>query len=161
MKNHIYYIVFFCSFAFGQQNTSPNLISSAGSSLEGWGLVSLKMDFSIGEIIIDTGFSDEFIITQGFHQENLHLSSLIEDTKINLTVFPNPTNSFIHIDLLGTQNDPIQIDVFDVSGKQWGSTEFMYDKKHSISLQGLAEGIYFLLLENKNFKNIYKIYKTK
>ena len=31
-----------------------------------------------------------------------------------------------------------------------------YNKTNTISLDGLAEGIYFLILENKNLKNIYK-----
>ena len=161
MKNHIYIFIFFTSLAFGQQKTSPSLVSSAGASLEGWSLTSLKMDFSIGEIIIDSGFSDNFIITQGFHQENISISILKEDFNIDIRVFPNPTTSLINIDLELIQDFPVTIDIFDVTGKAWKTTDFIYSKNHSISLEGLAEGVYFLLLENKNFKNIYQIHKTK
>lgn len=161
MKNYIYYLIFSSTLVFGQQNTSPNLVSSAGASLEGWGLTSLKMDFSIGEIIINTGFADDFIITQGFHQENIHLSTLKESINIDLTIFPNPATSSINIDFHDILISPIKLDLYDTSGKQWGVTEFIHDKKNNISLEGLAEGIYFLCLENKNFKNIYKIHKIK
>ena len=58
-------------------------------------------------------------------------------------------------------NSPIKLDIYDASGKQWGITEFIHEKTYNISLEGLAEGIYFLFLENKNFKNIYKIHKIK
>ena len=161
MKKHIYYLLFFSSLVFGQQNTSQHLVSTAGASLEGWGLTSLKMDFSIGEIIINTGFSDDFIITQGFHQENIYISTLTEGLITDILIFPNPTSSTLNIDLKNINLFPVQIDVFDVTGKQWGATDFVHDKTHTISLDGLAEGIYFLILENKNFQNIYKIHKTK
>ena len=161
MKNYIYYLIFSSVLVFGQQNTSPNLVSAAGGSLEGWGLTSLKMDFSIGEIIINTGFSDDFIITQGFHQENVYLSTLKESINIDLTIFPNPTTSSINIDFHDVINAPIKLDIYDASGKQWGITDLIYEQTHNISLEGLAEGIYFLFLENKNFKNIYKIHKIK
>ena len=36
-----------------------------------------------------------------------------------------------------------------------------YDKTNTISLDGLAEGVYFLIVENNYLKNIYKIHKTK
>ena len=161
MKKHIYCLLFFSSLVFGQQNTSQHLVSTAGASLEGWGLTSLKMDFSIGEIIINTGFSDDFIITQGFHQENIYISTLTEGIITDIFIFPNPTSSTLYIDLKNTNLFPVQIDVFDVTGKQWGATDFAHDKTHTLSLDGLAEGIYFLILENKNFQNIYKIHKTK
>jgi hypothetical protein len=161
MKKYIYYLIFYTTLSFGQQNTSPNLVSSAGASLEGWGITSLKMDFSIGEIIIDTGFSDNFIITQGFHQETIYLSTLIESINIDLTIFPNPTSSSINIDINDVANLPIQLGIYDASGKQWGITKFIDEQTNHISLEGLAEGIYFLFLENQNFKNIYKIHKIK
>jgi len=161
MKNHIYYFIFSSFLVFGQQNTSPYLVSSAGASLEGWGLTSLKMDFSIGEIIINTGIADDFMITQGFHQEDIYLSTLKESINIDLTIFPNPTTSSINIDFHDIVNSPIKLDIYDASGKQWGITEFIHEKTYNISLEGLAEGIYFLFLENKNFKNIYKIHKIK
>jgi hypothetical protein len=161
MKNYIYYFIFSSILVFGQQNTNPNLVSTAGASLEGWGLTSLKMDFSIGEIIINTGFADDFIITQGFHQENIYMSTINEDASLDLTVFPNPTSSMLNIDLQNINFFPIQIDVFDVTGKQWRATDFVYDKTHTISLDGLAEGVYFLIVENKHCQNIYKIHKTK
>ena len=161
MKNYIYYLIFCSSLTFAQQSTSPNLVSPAGASLEGWGLTSLKMDFSIGEIVINTGFSDNFIITQGFHQDNIYLTILKEAIDINLTIFPNTTTSIINIDLQEIINLPIKLDIYDASGKQWGITEFIYEKTNHISLEGLAEGVYFLFLEGKNFKNIYKIHKIK
>ena len=161
MKNYIYYFILSSILVFGQENTSQNLVSSAGASLEGWGLTSLKMDFSIGEIIINTGFADDFMITQGFHQENIYLSTLKESINIDLTIFPNPTTSSINIDFNDIVNSPIKLDIYDASGKQWGITEFIHEKTYNISLEGLAEGIYFLFLENKNFKNIYKIHKIK
>ena len=163
MKNYIYILLFmFSTSVFGQQNTSPSLLSCAGGSMEGWGLTSLKMDFSIGEVVINTGFANDFIISQGFHQENIHVVALKEELDIELTIFPNPTSSQINVDLMAVNDFPLEITIFDVSGKQWGLTDFIYNKKiHNMSLQGLAEGVYFLYVKNKNFKNIYKIQKTK
>jgi len=161
MKKHIYFFIFFTSLVLGQQKTSPSLVSSAGASLEGWGLTSLKMDFSIGEIIIDSGFSENFIITQGFHQENISISTLKEDFNIDVRIFPNPTTSLINIDLDLIKDFPVTIEVFDATGKACKPKDFVNSKNYNISLEGLAEGIYFLLLENKNFKNIYQIHKTK
>ena len=161
MKNYIYIFTISIYSMFGQHNTSPNLLSSAGASLEGWGLTSLKMDFSIGEIVINTCTSDDFIITQGFHQQNIYMSALNEDLNVELSIFPNPTTSIINIDMKGIDLFPVQIYILDVTGKQWRATDSLYKNTHTISLEGLAEGIYFLILENKNYQNIYKIQKTK
>ena len=161
MKNYIYIFTISIYSMFSQQNTTPNLLSSAGGSLEGWGLTSLKMDFSIGEIVINSCISNDFIITQGFHQQNIYISTLNEDLNIELSIFPNPTNSVINIDMRGIDLFPVRLNILDVTGKQWRATESLFKNTHTISLEGLAEGVYFLILENKNYQNIYKIQKTK
>ena len=161
MKKYIYIFVFLAFSAHSQEVTSPSLLSSAGASLEGWGLTSLKMDLSIGEIFINTYSSDDFLLTQGFHQNNIHISSLSENFNLELSVFPNPTNSILNLSLKDISMLPIQAKIIDVSGKQWFISGSFYDKTNTISLDGLAEGVYFLIVENKNLKNIYKIHKTK
>ena len=99
MKKYIYIFMFLAFSAHSQEVTSPSLLSSAGASLEGWGLTSLKMDLSIGEIFINTYSSDDFLLTQGFHQDNIHISSLSENFNLELSVFPNPTNSILNLSL--------------------------------------------------------------
>ena len=77
------------------QTASPELVSSSGDSFNN---TSYQLDWSIGECITQTQSADDYVITQGFHQ-NSYVVTSVEDLRadIYMSVYPNPTTDFISL----------------------------------------------------------------
>ena len=84
----------------------------------------------------------------------------IEETGIQLSVFPNPTNDFVLLTVKNSSTDNMAYLLYDVQGKiieeqQIDGTET------SISMFHLASDIYFIkVLKNNTEVKIFKIIKN-
>ena len=96
---------------FGQI-TSPSVISSSGNSYNNGGV---NIDYTLGEIVVETQTNSTTILTQGFHQGVLKVNSSVENIDIKTKVYPNPTTNFIIIEL--EKNVNADILVYDINGK--------------------------------------------
>jgi len=97
------------------QSISPQVIASAGTHYTG---SNAQLSWTIGEPVITTVSNGSNIITQGFHQTLLNVTSVEEQSVagINVTVFPNPTSDVLNINLTNNLKD-LQMDLYDMSGK--------------------------------------------
>jgi|TARA_B100000959_G_scaffold234420_1_gene252226 hypothetical protein len=95
---------------FGQV-TSPSLISSSGDSYSN---SNVNMDFSVGEVVIETHQNNE-VLTQGFHQEILSVHTGVSELNVGTKVYPNPTTSELIVELESNVNGEILI--YDINGK--------------------------------------------
>ena len=168
-KSHIE--IYMCSFCFfvcsvvfsqGLLQTSPTVVAGCSGSLQGYSLVSLKSEFTLGQIAINYLLSDDFILTQGFHQPNLGVISIFEDKMTNISVYPNPTIDILNIDLFGFDDSHVQIKLVDLSGKIIIS-DFLSTakKKHQIKTDNLKIGSYVLEIIGEKEKDSFKIQKFK
>jgi len=75
--------------------TAQEVVSTQGDS---YSTASANIDFTIGEVVINTGTDGTNDITQGFHQTNWNFVGL-EDHAPNYeaTIFPNPTSEVLNI----------------------------------------------------------------
>ena len=99
MKSYIYIVFFVLTHnAFGQSpvNISPSVVTGCGGALQGWSMISLNSEFTLGEIAIETVFGDEFMLTQGFHQGQFNIIALDEHSTMRVKVYPNPTIDIIN-----------------------------------------------------------------
>ncbi|WP_138433605.1 cyanophycinase [Winogradskyella algicola] len=77
----------------------------------------------------------------------------VEDiANTELKVLPNPFSDYVSIK---TEIENLNIKMFDVSGKQVG-VEF---DKNKIDTKALANGIYFIIIENEDYKQTFKLIK--
>ena len=156
MKHFLFFLFFFPIFVFAQM-TSPFLISSSGNTFSN---NTLKMEFSIGELVIETHqISQNNILTQGFHQpltNNLVSSSVINYPSI---VYPNPTFNFVTIEF--SKKNTGEIFIYNILGKLMKNYKFDEARKKQIDLSGIAEGNYFLHINTDSKKETYKIQKLK
>ena len=168
-KSHIE--IYMCSFWFlvcsvvfsqGSLQISPNVVAGCSGSLQGYSLVSLKSEFTLGQIAINYLASDDFILTQGFHQPNLGVISIFEEKMTNITVYPNPTIDILNVDLFGFDDSHVQMRLIDLSGKIIIS-DFLSTatKKHKIKTDNLKIGSYVLEIIGENEKDSFKIQKFK
>ena len=170
-KKKSYIEIYMCSFCFlvcsvvfsqGLLQTSPTVVAGCSASLQGYSLVSLKSEFTLGQIAINYLPSDDFILTQGFHQPNLGVISIFEDKMTNISVYPNPTIDILNIDLFGFDDSHVHIKLVDLSGKIIIS-EFLSTatKKHQIKTDNLKIGSYVLEIIGEKEKDSFKIQKFK
>ena len=151
-KNTLVLFSFFASLAVSAQE----VVSTQGDSYSN---ASGNIDFTIGEVIIDTGTDGANDLTQGFHQTNWNFLG-VEDFAPNYEaiIFPNPTEDVLKIRTSTFEN--VTYTLYDAQGKL-----VMQDKLSAeqtpIQVSQLAPGAYSLTLNNQtqNLKT-FKLVKT-
>jgi len=74
--------------------TAQEVVSTQGDSYSN---ASGNIDFTIGEVVINTGTDGTNDLTQGFHQTNWYFVGLEgHSPSYEATIFPNPTSGFKH-----------------------------------------------------------------
>jgi hypothetical protein len=116
-----------------------------------------SMDFTVGEVVIDTGTNGTNDLTQGFHQTNWNLVG-VEDFAPNyeVTIFPNPTQDVLNIK--SSKFDHVTYTLYDVQGKLV-MQNILSAEQTPIHVGQLAPGSYSLSINDKkgqlkNFKLI-------
>ena len=154
MKYLLLLLLSFPMLVFGQV-TSPSLISSSGDSYSN---NNVNMDFSIGEVVIETHQNNE-ILTQGFHQEILKIHTGVLELDLVTKVYPNPTSDFVIVEL---ENDNTgEILIYDINGKLMISDKLDDERIKQFDFSKFSQGNYLLHINIKDKRDIYKIQKIK
>lgn len=75
-----------------------------------------SVDFTIGEVVINTGTDGTNDITQGFHQTNWHFLGVDEHSAaFEINIYPNPTSELMYIKTIEFKNAVFVL--YDVNGK--------------------------------------------
>ncbi len=114
--------------------------------------ISIRFIFkSDGEVNGDGFYFDDMKVTI------LNLPTLSTEyfTFENLTISPNPTNSIL---TLNTITDLENYKIYNISGQLLASDELSIDK---INVSNLSNGVYFLELNNKEIKKVFKFVVQK
>ena len=138
-------------------------------SPEGYSLIPVhNWSYSVDTIIkITEGFDDKINVVAPDEFLNLITSKLSnnEGNIIQLSSYPNPTNSNITIEFLGKAEDIKSIKIFNIKGKTINIPYFIspinsYLTKIVLNLEHVEKGIYFFSLTNLiDTKGILKIIK--
>ncbi|MFT7334058.1 MAG: hypothetical protein ACI81S_002282 [Sphingobacteriales bacterium] len=124
--------------------TAQEVVSTQGDSYSN---ASGSIDFTIGEVIINTGTDGTNDLTQGFHQTNWNFLG-VEDFAPNYEaiIYPNPTEDVLNIRTSAFEN--VTYTLYDALGKR-----VMQDKLSAeqtpIQVSQLAPGSYSLTLNNE------------
>ena len=108
-KNTLVLFSFFVSIAV----TAQEVVATQGESYSN---ASANIDFTIGEVIIDTGTDGTNDLTQGFHQTNWNFLG-VEDfaPDYEASIFPNPTSDVLNINTSSFEN--VTYTLYDAQGK--------------------------------------------
>lgn len=135
-------ILFFAQFgsfmAFSQE---LRLISSSGTYSTS---ATHSVEWSIGEVVVATSTSGSHHLTQGFHQSNVFVTGIKELSELEISVYPNPTSSYITID----SPNALRLTVYDMGGKLVGRYDLV-DESNQIDVSHLSRGTYNLVFESK------------
>ncbi|MEJ6796004.1 MAG: T9SS type A sorting domain-containing protein [Flavobacteriales bacterium] len=134
--------------------SAQEVVSTQGDSYSN---ASGNIDFTIGEVIINTGTDGTNDLTQGFHQTNWNFLG-VDDHGQNYeaTIFPNPTSDLLNIRTSTFEN--VTYTLYDAKGKLI-LHNILSAEQTPIQVSQLAPGIYSITLNNgihnlKTFKLI-------
>jgi hypothetical protein len=136
--------------------SAQEVVATQGDSYSN---ASGSIDFTIGEVVINTGTDGTNDLTQGFHQTNWNLVGL-ENLAPNYeaTIYPNPTEDVLNIKTTSFEN--VTYSLYDTQGKL--VMQDVLSVEHTpIQVSHLAPGSYSLTLNNEtqNLKT-FKLIKT-
>ncbi len=118
----------------------------------------VSLDYTVGELVINTVGNSQVTITQGFHQSFSEAMEVLEvaDLALEMDVFPNPTQSIITIQIKNFEEE-VFFQLFNLQGQQVMSGKFNTSGQLDLTTQ--ARGLYQLILTNKEAKllNTFKI----
>ena len=140
---------------FGQVAT-PSVVSSSGDSYSNGGVI---MDYTLGEIVIETFSNSANILTQGFHQGDLKITTAVVNLDIKTKIYPNPTTNFIIIEL--EKNVNAELLVYDINGKIVIKDKLRDEQKKQLDFSFLAQVNYLLHINIADKKSVYQINKSK
>lgn len=150
------------TYSHSQIVISPSIISSAGNVDQS---SSVKLDWTLGETIIETGSTERGLYTQGFHQSTLSIKKsyivkhyLGKEFEINIA--PNPVQSVLTVSVKSTNNEIVYVTLIDFLGNRL-LKKIMYGKRTSVIIDMSERFAGFYILEFRNSKNeVINNYKT-
>tara|TARA_Y100000588_G_C13946498_1_gene792357 strand:+ start:77 stop:544 length:468 start_codon:yes stop_codon:yes gene_type:complete len=138
------------------QITSPSVISSSGNTYFNGNII---MDYTLGEVVIETHLNGPTILTQGFHQEILKVTTQVENIDLTTKIYPNPTTSFLIIEL--EKNITADILVYDINGKLVIEDKLDNQHQKELDFSFLKQGNYLLHINVDDRQSVYQINKTR
>lgn len=151
-KNTIVLFSLFASIAVSAQE----VVATQG---EYYSNTSASIEFTMGEVIINTGNDGTNELTQGFHQTNwnfLGVDDFVPDYQA--TIFPNPTQDILNIKASVFEN--VTYSLYDAQGKLV-MQNILFKEQTSIQVSQLFPGDYSLTLKSETqILKTFKLVKT-
>jgi hypothetical protein len=146
------YAIGFISLLFTISVYSQEVISSQGETYTN---SNGSIDFTLGEVVINTGTDGNNDLTQGFHQTKWNFLG-VEDFVLDYeaTIFPNPTAEVLIVKSRAFQN--VTYSLYDAQGKLVIHAKLSAEQT-PIQIGQFAPGGYSLNLSNE--KQLLKTFK--
>lgn len=157
MKKSLLFVVL-CLFLKTYTLQAQKIIATAGGHAAS---TSHQLSWTLGESIVNTHIAPDLNVTQGFHQSVIRLTALKTlNESIRLNLYPNPTTSYVNIDIDQTEDTENWIvQVSDIQGKQL--LQKKVNSSEQLNFVNFAEGTYIITIQNqdKQILNSYKVIK--
>ena len=137
--------------------SAQEVLSTQGDSYSN---ASSNIDFTIGEVIINTGTDGTVDLSQGFHQTNWNFVGMEDYSPgFEASVFPNPTSEVLNIRTSSFEN--VRYTLYNAQGKLL-IQDILSAEQTPVQVGQLAPGSYSIILNNRtqNLKT-FKLIKTQ
>ncbi len=135
---------------------AQEVVTTAGGNMAN---NTIQASWTIGEAFTETTVTNKPVVTAGFNQPILMVETSVENikSKVNVTVFPNPTSQFVNIKYDGQL--PIKAKILSLSGTIISITE-LKDQTSQLDFSNNVIGVYLIEITDKSGKsNTYRIVK--
>jgi hypothetical protein len=126
------------------QSIQNEVIATSGDS---FGNSSVKLSWTLGECIVETGYTSGLTISQGFHQPHFKFSYTIESQAkgFEITIFPNPVQKFATVRINDTANhSSYTLNLYDLRGILISNREIIGQSETEIDLSRYQSDIMIL-----------------
>lgn len=132
------------------QSITPEVIASAG---EHYNNGTTQLSWTLGEVTVATYDNGTNILTEGFHQTQLTVTSVEEVlSNVRLNIYPNPTSELLNIEF-GNNGQDITLQLFDMSGKLIHTDKVeAYQAKYVLPMNEVATGNYLVQMQSVDGK---------
>ena len=159
-------LVAFIAISVMGQSLERQVIGSAGGYDVAGGV---SLSFTIGEPVVETAISGSVVLTQGFQQPDDIGVGIKEEIKIKMdyTVYPNPTENLIFIEMTTEEQVEVKITLVNTLGQtidELSMTSLVNGTvKETMDLSLLAAANYILVMSDLsgNVLESFKIKKTR
>jgi hypothetical protein len=145
------------------QSLSPTVVSSAGGSDQ---TNNVRLDWTLGELAVETTSTLDKIYTQGFQQPLLITkvkSSNQPMTGYSVSVYPNPVRSILTINIQSIIDSKVYLKITDLKGQVvYNNNTYSKGSSVNVNMRSLASGVYLLTVTHSSGVTIgtYKIVKA-
>ena len=157
MKVLKYTFILLC-YLFFKNSFAQSVVSSTGDELIN---SEYQLSFTMGETAIKTLEKEDKILTQGFHQTRLTITSIeyFSDKDLKINLFPNPATDYLNL-FIDTKNiDNSFYIIYNLNGEKLKHNKIL-NFETQISFEEYAPSVYFVkIFINNNYTNAYKIIK--
>lgn len=140
------------------QTLERQLVASTGGSASAG---SIQLDFSVGDLVVNTTTTTDLMLTQGFHQTYDFSTSVVasEVATFNIVAFPNPTRDQITIRVDGG-TEAITYTLMDGLGRTILTAQTGTWNGTVLDLSDMAAGSYFLLVRCGEQQQMLRVQKV-
>jgi hypothetical protein len=142
------------------QSLSPTVLSATGNSDKVGGT---SLSWTTGELIVQTFTNDSTMLTQGFHQGSISVTTAVDEMSefaMDVQIYPNPVSDILNVEFKNMVDQTIQVKLVDLTGKIVLRKEFSQPANTvRLNLISVSSGSYMLEVRAADKRKVFKIVK--
>lgn len=87
-----------------------------------------------------------------------NVNSSVSNSKKSVKIYPNPAKEVIYIDFFNSNNETIQLSVYDIFGSVIFKNNFLNNKKIMLNVSQYSKGIYFIEINSDTYYSVNKVF---
>ncbi len=150
------------------QQLSPAVLASGGGTAR---TSTMVLDWTLGELVVETVTTPDRLYTQGFHQPMLQVVELDNqaslaggDAAFTFTVAPNPVASYLTVGITAPEDASFQLRLTDLNGRQYDLPAVPTTVRSTqIDMTQFSAGMYLLHISKADGQLLksYKVFKAQ
>ena len=151
MKRLTVFFVCFLPAALIAQEMNQSVLGSAGDDYQN---EEVQISWTIGEVATETPSSENYILSQGFHQGSLVVTRIQEDLTLEFQIkaYPNPVMDILIIE---SSEPGFEYQLIDANGRVMRNG-IINDSSEEIDFSSFSPGTYFLQTGKEKTHTIIK-----
>lgn len=139
-KSTFFILAYLVILSANAQSIGPSLLTAAGESFQS---ENIHLDWSLGEVMVESFSTAGTTLTQGFHQAEIDLVTGFEDQLISISIYPNPASESVSLKTDYHKYPELRTTIHDLSGKTVLEST-INGTRNLIDISTLKEGVYYI-----------------